>query len=103
MDSRAEIFSTLARGKHPRTDEMRNYIDVTRLSRHGYLMYSIGLASLGTLDETTKKNLKIRMNSRNSETYWYWDDTTDQAIYARLLVHLGEQSTAAKIISDLME
>ncbi len=103
MDSRAEIFATLAQGKHPRTPEVENSIDITRLSRHGYLIYSIGLASLDKLDNTMKKNLKTRMSSRHSESYWYWDDTADQAIYARLLVQLWDRAIAATIIRDLLQ
>ena len=101
-DSRAEIFATLASTKHPRTDEMGNYIDIKKLSRHGYLMYNVGLASLGRLDATTKQSLKSRMSSRNSESYWYWDDTADLSIYARLLGQTGERDAAANIVSELL-
>lgn len=66
-------------------------------------MYSVGLASLGQLDAKIKQNLKSRMSSRNSETYWYWDDTADQAIYARLLVDVGERTTAANMVRDLLQ
>jgi hypothetical protein len=57
-------------------------------------MYSLGLANMGILDETAKKNLEARMSSRNTESYWYWDDTADRAIYARLLMQIGEHKGA---------
>jgi alpha-2-macroglobulin len=102
-DNQSEIFSTLAQGKHPKAKIIQQSIDISKLSRHGYLMYSVGLASLGQIDAKTKQSLKSRMSSRNSETYWYWDDTADQAIYARLLVEIGERSTAANMIRDLLQ
>ena len=102
MDSLSEIFATLARANHPRTKEIQKYIDTSKLSRHGHLMYSVGLASLGQLDDTTKQSLKSRMSSRNSESYWYWDDTADLSIYARLLGEAGDRQAAANIVSELL-
>ena len=93
-NSRAEIFATLAQGKHPKAKAIQASIDVSKLSRHGYLMYSLGLSYAGTLDTMAQKNLEARMNSRNTESYWYWDDTADRAIYARLLIRIGEQKKA---------
>lgn len=102
-DNQSEIFATLAQGKHPKAKIIQESIDISKLSRHGYLMYSVGLASLGQLDAKIKQSLKSRMSSRNSETYWYWNDTADQAIYARLLVEIGERTTAANMIRDLLQ
>ena len=42
------------------------------------------------------------MNARTKESYWYWDDTADRAIYARLLIRSGEREKAGKLISDLL-
>jgi hypothetical protein len=42
------------------------------------------------------------MSSRNSETYWYWDDTADRAIYARLLIQIGETGKSRTIITDML-
>ncbi len=103
MDVRAEIFATLSRGKHSKTQEIQKSIDISKLSRHGYLMYHIGLSYLRKLDDTEKKNLEIRMNSRESETYWYWDNSADRAIYARLLIRSGESKKARDLISDLLK
>jgi uncharacterized protein YfaS (alpha-2-macroglobulin family) len=41
MDQRAEIFATLAKGKHQKTQEIQKSIDIQRLSRHGYLIYHV--------------------------------------------------------------
>jgi alpha-2-macroglobulin len=101
-DTIVEVFATLARANHPKTRAIQALIDITKLSRHGYLMYSVGLASLGELDAKIKQSLKSRMSSRDSESYWYWDDTADQAIYARLLSQIGERREAADIISGLL-
>ncbi len=103
VDLQAEVFATLAQGKHPRATDILTKIDTKQLSRHGYLMYSLGLASLGKLDENTKKNLKSRMSSRHTDTYWYWDDTADLSIYARLLERIGERQAAANIVSELLQ
>jgi hypothetical protein len=46
MDLRAEAFATLAKGKHPKTKEIQKSIDIKKLSRHGYLMYHVGLQNL---------------------------------------------------------
>jgi MG2 domain/Bacterial Alpha-2-macroglobulin MG10 domain/Alpha-2-macroglobulin family/A-macroglobulin TED domain/Alpha-2-macroglobulin bait region domain len=101
-DTIVEVFATLARANHPKTRAIQALIDITKLSRHGYLMYSVALASLGELDAKIKQSLKSRMSSRDSESYWYWDDTADQAIYARLLSQIGERREAADIISGLL-
>jgi uncharacterized protein YfaS (alpha-2-macroglobulin family) len=102
-DHRAEIFATLALGKHPKSGEVRQSIDTKKLSRHGYLMYSLGLASIGDLDSKTKSTLQSQMNSRNSSSYWYWDDTADQAIYARLLIRIWEQERASRLLQDILQ
>lgn len=102
MDIRAEIFATLAMSKHPKTQEIQNSIRIDALSRHGYLMYHVGLASLGKLGDNEKKNLAIRLSSRDSESYWYWDDTADMAIYARLLIQSGDRTKGISIITDLL-
>ena len=65
-------------------------------------MYSLGLIYMDRFDETAKKNLEARMNSRNTESYWYWDDTADLSIYARLLGQTGERQAAANIVSELL-
>ena len=51
----------------------------------------------------SKKNIEFRMNSRDSESYWYWDDTADMAIYARLLIRIGEIQKARNIITDTLK
>ncbi len=102
MDLRAEVFATLAQGKHPRSKEIQSSINIQKLSRHGYLLYHVGLASLGVLDDIAKRNLEARMSSRNSESYWYWDDTADRAIYARLLLRIGEREKSGTIITDML-
>lgn len=86
--TRAEIFATLAQGKHPRATEIQSSIDTSRLSRHGYLIYHMGLVSLGQYDSIAAKNLTTRMNTRQSESYWYWDNIADEAIYTRLLLQI---------------
>lgn len=103
MDLRAEAFATLAKGKHPKTKEIQKSIDIKKLSRHGYLMYHVGLQNLWELDMNSKKNIEFRMNSRDSESYWYWDDTADMAIYARLLIRIGEIQKARNIITDTLK
>ena len=102
MDLRAEAFATLARGKHTKTKELQKSIDIKKLSRHGYLMYHIGLQNLWELDNNSKRNLENRMNSRDSESYWYWDDTADIAIYSRLLIRIGETQKARNIINETL-
>ncbi len=102
MDQRAEIFATLARGKHPKTQEIQKSINIQQLSRHGYLIYHVWLSYMRKLDESERKNIEIRMNTRSSENYWYWDDTSDRAIYARLLIRSGESVKAGKILSDIL-
>lgn len=102
MDLRSEVFATLAQGKHPRAKEIQSSINIGKLSRHGYLLYHVGLVSLGALDDIAKKNLEARMSSRNSESYWYWDDTADRAIYARLLLQIGERVKSGTIITDML-
>ena len=102
MDQRAEIFATLARGKHPKAQEVQKSINIQKLSRHGYLIYHVWLSYLRKLDDTEKTNLEQRMNTRRSESYWYWDDTADRAIYARLLIRSSEGVKAGKIISDMI-
>lgn len=101
-DLRAEVFATLAQWKHPKADAIKNSIDLQRLSRHGYLMYHVGLSYEGKLDDTAKKNLEKRMNSPNSESYWYWDDNADRAIYARLLMRSWDKTAAWVIINDML-
>ena len=103
MDQRSEIFATLARGKHSKIQEIQKSIDISKLSRHGYLMYHVGLSYLRKLDDTEKKNLELRMSSRNSESYWYWDDSADRAIYTRLLIRSGENKKAGDMISDMLK
>ncbi|MBC7503547.1 hypothetical protein H7169_01120 [Candidatus Gracilibacteria bacterium] len=103
MDNQSEIFATLALGKHPKSKAIQKSIDINKLSRHGYLMYSLGLLYMGRFDETAKKNLEAQMNSRKTESYWYWDDTADRAIYARLLIRIGEQKRAGAIITDILK
>ena len=103
MDQRAEIFATLARAKHAQAVNHEQTIRITQLSRHGYLIYHVGLSYLRKLDDTEKKNLELRMSSRNSESYWYWDDSADRAIYARLLIRSGESKKARDLISDLLK
>jgi uncharacterized protein YfaS (alpha-2-macroglobulin family) len=103
MDMRAEIFATLARGKHPKAQEIQKSIDLKKLSRHGYLIYHVWLAYIRKLDDTEQKNLEQRMNLRSNEAYWYWDTAADKAIYARLLIRLGESKKAGTIISDMLK
>ncbi len=102
MDMRAEMFATFARAKHPKVLEFQKSIDIATLTRHGYLMYQVGVGYLGKISDADMKNLEIRMNSRSSESYWYWDDTADQAIYARLLIRSGASKKAGTIISELL-
>ncbi|NRH21094.1 hypothetical protein HOO68_03555 [Candidatus Gracilibacteria bacterium] len=102
-DLQAEIFATLSQGKHPKSQEIKKNIDLKKLSRHGYLMYHLGLFYEGKFDENTKKNLETRMNLPNNESYWYWDDTADRAIYARLLLKSNDRINAGKIISDMLK
>jgi hypothetical protein len=54
------------------------------------------------LENNEKLNLDQRMNQRRSESYWYWDDTADRAIYARLLIRSAESEKAEKIISEMI-
>ncbi len=102
MDQRAEIFATLAQSKHAKAKELQATINLQKLSRHGYLMYSVGLASIGQLDINMKKNLETRMSSRNKESYWYWDDTADQSIYARLLLRIGDREKSRTIVTNML-
>jgi uncharacterized protein YfaS (alpha-2-macroglobulin family) len=102
-DNQAEIFATLAQGKHAKAWEFWKSIDTTKLSRHGYLMYAFGLSHMNQLDTNTRSNLQSQMNSRNSSSYWYWDDTADQAIYARLLIRIWERDKAARLIQDILQ
>jgi hypothetical protein len=55
------------------------------------------------LEDTERKNLETRMNSRSSESYWYWDDGADRAIYARLLIKSDETQKAADIVVDMLK
>ncbi|MBX9809011.1 hypothetical protein K2X92_01310, partial [Candidatus Gracilibacteria bacterium] len=102
MDLRAEVFATLAIGKHPKTQEFQKTIDISKLSRHGYLIYHVGLESLGKFGDNEKKNIAIRMASRDSESYWYWDDNADRAIYSRLLLTSGNRIEGLNIIRELI-
>ena len=43
------------------------------------------------------------MNTRKSESYWYWDDTADDAIYARLLIRSNDRQKAETLISDMLK
>jgi hypothetical protein len=103
MDQRSEMFATLARGKHAKAQEIQKSIDLSKLSRHGYLMYHVWLSYLRKLDDTERKNLDNRMNARTSESYWYWDDGADRAIYARLLIKSGDMKKATDIIVDMLK
>lgn len=102
-DLQAEIFATLAQGKHPKAQEIQKNIDLKKLSRHGYLMYHLGLFYQGKFDDTAKKNLQNRMSVSDSQSYWYWDDNADRSIYARLLIKSWERASAGKIISDMLK
>ena len=66
-------------------------------------MYHLGLFYEGKLDDTATKNLELRMNLPTRESYWYWDDTADRAIYARLLLKSSNRESAGKIISDMIK
>lgn len=45
-DMGAEIFATFALARDPRAEERLTMINPEKLSRHGYLMYSVGLDAL---------------------------------------------------------
>jgi uncharacterized protein YfaS (alpha-2-macroglobulin family) len=102
MDQRAEVFATLAIWKHPKAQEIQKTINISKLSRHGYLIYHVGLESSWKFWDNEKKNLAIRMASRDSESYWYWDDNADRAIYARLLLTSGNRTEWLNIIRELI-
>jgi uncharacterized protein YfaS (alpha-2-macroglobulin family) len=102
-DAFAEIFATLALARHPRAlslvphlEELRKGIphpvpgvtpvDVTRLSRHGLLMYVRGLQYLGKVPDDLLLELAKSMEEKKTTTYWYWDASADLSIYASLLL-----------------
>lgn len=106
INQQAEIFATLARVGDDRAISIKNSINVSQLNRHWYLMYHVWLHYLWMLDPAHLVNLKKRMNFRDSQYYWYWSDTADLAIYARLLYRIWweeHKRMATKIITELLK
>ena len=107
-DFLAETFATLALAKNARADALiprlesyrREFLsshaktkDPKSLSRHGVLMYALGLQYMGKLPEKDYQDL-VRLMTVKSDTssYWYWDVYADRSIYAQLLILRGNTS-----------
>lgn len=87
----AEVFATLAGYQHPRTasliPRLEEYKKAKKLSRHGLLMYAVGLQSIGKLTDEYMKELETTMSAKeDAGSYWYWDRDADMSIYASLLI-----------------
>jgi hypothetical protein len=59
-------------------------IDVSRLSRHGYIAYAYAAVKLGKYTPDIEKNILSQL-TKNDES-WYWSRYADSAIFARLLI-----------------
>ncbi len=110
----AEVFATLARAWHARTESLIPRLDAyvrdfynpssknKKITRHGVLMYAVWLQSLGKLPEADYQKIVTLMESwDDTSNYWYWDASADRAIYASLLMDRGNLSGAVEILDDL--
>jgi alpha-2-macroglobulin len=117
-DAFAEVFVTLAQARHPRAswlvphlEKLRksaspviswtSSIDTKTLSRHGLLMYAYGLQYLGKIPDELLWELARVMAQKDPTTYWYWDASADQAIYARLLLERWDLSASTLLLDQL--
>jgi uncharacterized protein YfaS (alpha-2-macroglobulin family) len=100
-DFRADIFYTLAKVKNPRALAIATTIDTKKLSRHGYLMYAYGMSTLSKLNPQISANLEKIMKTRD-DSYWYWGDSSDDALYARFLLDTGNEKWAMMVLSPLL-
>ena len=42
------------------------------------------------------------MNQKSTQTYWYWDNDADIALYARLLLSRGDTTRATTVLDGLL-
>jgi hypothetical protein len=59
-------------------------IDVSRLSRHGYLAYAYAAEKLGKYTPDIEKTLMN--NLTKTDESWYWSQHADRALFAQLLL-----------------
>lgn len=97
----AEIAWTLALLKNDQALSFWNMVDPTKLDRHGYIAYAYGAYFLGKLTPDIQKKLSEKIYAPNEETYWYWDNTADKAIYARFLLDSGDTQNGTYLIDTL--
>lgn len=97
----AEVAWTLAILKHEQALSFWNMIDPKKLDRHGYLAYANASHLLGKLTPQIQKELHTHMNTRLDQSYWYWDSTTDSALYAQFLLDIGDRQSASYILDTL--
>jgi uncharacterized protein YfaS (alpha-2-macroglobulin family) len=100
-DFRADIFYTLAQAKNPRALEVSTKIDTKKLSRHGYLVYAYGMFKISKLNPQISANLEKIMKTRD-DSYWYWGDSSDDALYARFLLDIGNEKQSMMVLSPLL-
>ncbi len=96
-DFAAELFWTLAIAKSKHVKIIEKSIDPQKLSRHGYLAYAYGMQLMWRFSWEIDKKLEKKMEEKTGE-YWYWDEWSDRAIYARLLIERGEIDRATTIL-----
>jgi hypothetical protein len=99
-DSSAEATWTLALLRDERALLWWNRIDVSKLSRHGYLAYVYAAEKLGKYTPLIEETLIASLDKTDES--WYWTRSADRALFAQLLQQRGESEKSLKILDPLV-
>jgi uncharacterized protein YfaS (alpha-2-macroglobulin family) len=111
INLRAEVYATLAENNHPKTTLLRTSLETdfknpsyaqSGLPPHAYLLYAYGLFYEKKLTADVEKYLEFLMNKPQNGDYWYWNHTSDLAVYAQFLLDTGKTDKAIALLDTLL-
>lgn len=75
-------------------------IDISKLSRHGYIAYAYTAQKLGKFTPEIEKKVMLSLSEQDES--WYWSQYADRAIIAQLFLDRQDSAKAIALIDPLV-
>jgi alpha-2-macroglobulin len=101
-DTYADAVWTLALLRDPSALSWWEKIDVSKLSRHGYISYMYAAQKLGKYSLDMEKVFASLLDVSSTSDAWYWNTRSDKAIFVQLLLERRDREKALRYLDPLI-